>query len=149
MQGMLMTVGGKTITVYGTLLVVSGDNLGSQAVGGFMQLGTAIRQCRYCMANKEDINTKVNTLHSQIMHTQKSRRHSTMQCCSQFCSSTLQLRTQGMYKVHCNRLKTIGKEASTAYGIHRDAALNKLTYFHVVDGLTPNVMHDMLEGTVN
>ena len=63
MQGMLLNVGGKNIVVHGTLLVISGDNLGSQAIGGFVQLATAIRKCRYCMATRTDVNTKVNILH--------------------------------------------------------------------------------------
>ena len=55
-----------------------------------------------------------------------------------------------MYEKHCERLTTIGKElAAKAYGIERNAALNQLTYFHVVDGLPPDVMHDLLEGAVN
>ena len=83
------------------------------------------------------------------MRKSKKIMHLAMQCCSQFCISALQLRTRSMHKEHCERLITIGTGASQAYGIQRDAALNKLTYFHVVDGLAPDVMHDMLEGTVN
>ena len=74
MQGMLLNVGGKNIVVHGTLLVISGDNIGSQAIGGFVQLATATRQCRYCMATKEDVNTKVNILHylnNVYVHAQK------------------------------------------------------------------------------
>ena len=68
----------------------------------------------------------------------------------QFCTSKLRLRTKLMYEKHCERLTTIGKElAAKAYGIERNAALNQLTYFHVVDGLPPDVMHDLLEGAVN
>ena len=68
----------------------------------------------------------------------------------QFCSSNLRLRTKKMYEKHCEHLSTLGAEhAATVYGVNRNAALNRLKYFHVVDGLPPDVMHDMLEGVVN
>lgn len=55
-----------------------------------------------------------------------------------------------MYEKHCEWLTTIGKEyAARVYGIQRNAALNRLTYFHVVDALPPDVMYDLLEGAVN
>ena len=46
-------------TVYVTLIAVSGDNIGSQLFGEFKQLASAMRQCRWCMATKDDVNTKV------------------------------------------------------------------------------------------
>ena len=45
--------------VYGTLVVVSADNLGSLALGGFKESCSAIKMCRHCMASKEDSQTKV------------------------------------------------------------------------------------------
>lgn len=68
----------------------------------------------------------------------------------QFCSSNLHLRTKKMYEKHCEHLSTLGVEhAATVYGVNRNAGLNRLKYYHVVDGLPPDVMHDMLEGVVN
>ena len=32
------------------------------------------------------------------------------------------------------------------YGIVNDSILNELAYFHVIGGLAPDVMHDILEG---
>ena len=37
---------------------------------------------------------------------------------------------------------------ATAYGLHRDLALNTLSFFHVTEGLIPDIMHDCLEGCV-
>lgn len=37
---------------------------------------------------------------------------------------------------------------ATAYGLHRDSALNTLCFFHVTEGLIPDIMHDCLEGCV-
>jgi len=48
-------------TFWGTLTLVAGDNLGSQYVGGYKQLASALRKCRYCMAVAEDIQQKVIT----------------------------------------------------------------------------------------
>ena len=68
----------------------------------------------------------------------------------QFCSSKFRLRTKRMYQSHCEKISTLGHDyAAKAYGITRNAALNRLVYFHVVDGLPPDVMHDLLEGAVN
>lgn len=35
---------------------------------------------------------------------------------------------------------------ATTYGLHRNSILNTSAYFHVTDGLVPDVMHDCLEG---
>lgn len=37
---------------------------------------------------------------------------------------------------------------SSAYGVKRDSILNQSAYFHVVDGLDLDVMHDQLEGVL-
>ena len=37
---------------------------------------------------------------------------------------------------------------ATTYGLWRDALLNDLQYFHVTEGLVPDVMHDLLEGVL-
>ena len=34
-------------------------DIGSQLLGEFKQLASAMRQCRWCMATKDDVNTKV------------------------------------------------------------------------------------------
>lgn len=37
---------------------------------------------------------------------------------------------------------------ATTYGLTRDSILNKSRYFHVTEGLPPDCMHDILEGTL-
>lgn len=54
-----MTIFGQKRTIYGTLAVVSADNLGSLALGGFKESCTALKMCRHCMATKEESQTKV------------------------------------------------------------------------------------------
>lgn len=35
---------------------------------------------------------------------------------------------------------------SVTYGVQRDSILNNSKYFHVTEGLSPDIMHDVLEG---
>ena len=37
---------------------------------------------------------------------------------------------------------------ATTYGVSRDSILNQSRFFHVTNGLAPDVMHDVLEGTL-
>lgn len=37
---------------------------------------------------------------------------------------------------------------ATCYGINMESILNSSNYFHVVDGLPPDIMHDVLEGAL-
>lgn len=37
---------------------------------------------------------------------------------------------------------------STAFGLTRDSILNSSQYFHVTEGLIPDAMHDVLEGSL-
>ena len=37
---------------------------------------------------------------------------------------------------------------AVTYGVTRDSILNTSRYFHVIDGLVPDIMHDILEGAV-
>ena len=55
-----MTIGGSSRTIYGTLTFVLADNLASQMIGGYKQLASAIRKCRYCMATDDEVQTIVS-----------------------------------------------------------------------------------------
>ena len=37
---------------------------------------------------------------------------------------------------------------ATTYGLTKDSILNTSKFFHIVDGLVPDVMHDILEGSL-
>ena len=56
--------------------------------------------------------------------------------CSECCGQTHL--TTGPLKEHM----------ATCYGINVESILNSSTYFHVVDGLPPDIMHDVLEGAL-
>ena len=56
---MVINVKDITKTIYGTLLCVSADNLASQLIGGYKQLASALKKCRFCYAEDNDVQTKV------------------------------------------------------------------------------------------
>ena len=56
-----MKINGIEETFHGTLVIGSGDNLSSQLLGGYKSLASALRKCRFCMAVKSDMETKVAT----------------------------------------------------------------------------------------
>lgn len=37
---------------------------------------------------------------------------------------------------------------ATTYGLTRDSILNSLQFYHIIDGLPPDIMHDILEGAL-
>lgn len=40
------------------------------------------------------------------------------------------------------------EHVSTTYGLTKDSILNSSRFFHVCDGLVPDIMHDILEGSL-
>ena len=58
-SGVEFHLGTDTYTFRGTLTLVAGDNQGSHYIGGYKQLSSALRKCRYCMAVAEDMAEKV------------------------------------------------------------------------------------------
>lgn len=58
-SGVEFQFGNKSRTFRGTLTLVAGDNQGSHYIGGYKQLSSALRKCRYCLAVSEDMSNKV------------------------------------------------------------------------------------------
>ena len=64
-----------------------------------------------------------------------------------FMSECFQPRTRQTHALHCRDLNgPLHAHLSVAYGIQRDSILNTSKYFHVTDDLSPDIMHDVLEG---
>ena len=59
-SGVEFQIGTESYTFRGTLTIVAGDNQGSHFIGGYKQLSSALRKCRYCMAVSEDMLQKVS-----------------------------------------------------------------------------------------
>ena len=65
----------------------------------------------------------------------------------QFISEAFQSRTRETHANQCASLSGPLKDHfATTYGLHRDSILNTSRYFHVTEGLVPDIMHDVLEG---
>ena len=54
-------INGRSKLFYGALAVVSADNLGSLALGGFKESCSAERMCRHCMATGDTARKQVGT----------------------------------------------------------------------------------------
>lgn len=59
-DGIQLVVKGTHTTVYGSIATVCADNLGSCALGGFKEGGTAYRFCRQCMVTNGENKTIVS-----------------------------------------------------------------------------------------
>uniref|UniRef100_A0A1X7U477 Uncharacterized protein n=1 Tax=Amphimedon queenslandica TaxID=400682 RepID=A0A1X7U477_AMPQE len=59
---------------HGTVVIASGDNLGSTSVRGYKAPSSAFRKCRHCMATADDMNKDFNS-HSFIPRTQDTHDH--------------------------------------------------------------------------
>jgi len=124
--GVEFIINQKKETFFGTLTAVVADNLASHQVGGFKcGFGSGFRKCRYCLAVASDIQKK-------------------------FSECLFPLRTKESHDAHCAELQVEELQAhfSWLYGIKKKTILNELKYFHVISGLPPDIMHDMLEGTI-
>lgn len=114
---------GENKLVFGTLSAFPADNLASHAVGGF-KLGFAngFRKCRYCLVSDDEMQDNLS-------------------------DCKLKYRTAIEHDLQCSGLETdlsefIGKQ----YGLNYRSCLNDLQFFHVIGGMVPDVMHDILEG---
>ena len=67
----------------------------------------------------------------------------------QFKESELQLRSKEAYKSHIADLDgPLHDHIATTYGVTEKSILNSSRYFHVIEGLVPDIMHNILEGTL-
>ena len=65
----------------------------------------------------------------------------------QFTERKLQLRTKEIPNAHCDSLGgPLNDHIATTFGVVRKSILNDLNHFHVVTGLVPDIMHNILEG---
>lgn len=123
-NGVNFEFGGRSFCCRGTVTVFSADNLAAWAIGGYKALALAFRKCQYCMVTNDDMQTE-------------------------FREENLQIRTKELYKVHVSDLHgPLHDHIAVTYGIVRNSILNELGHFHVVTGLVPDIIHNILEGTL-
>lgn len=106
----------------GTVSFISADNLGSHEIGGFQTHFHHGRVCRMC--NITTANLKEH-----------------------FCADGLVLRTREMYDQQA-QLVSANPGLSGTYGIKFNSVLNELQYYHVTNGLPPDIAHDLFEGVI-
>lgn len=108
--------------VKGTVSYVSADNLGAHSLAGFLESFNVDNFCRFCLANRVDIQ-------------QRDVR-----------SGSFTLRTPELFDVAVNVLKQ--GDVSSVDGVKKDCPLNRLSHFHCAKGFPPDFLHDALEGIV-
>jgi len=108
-------------TVRGTVSFISGDNLGSHSVGGYLEnFSTSTYFCRYCLITRSEFKED--------------------------CLCHAVRRTKENYN---NALENIAASNKSDYeGIRFDSIFNSLKFFHVTEGLPPCLAHDLWEGFV-
>lgn len=107
----------------GSLLYVGGDNLSSHQLGGFRECFSSGLICRYCMADRNEINDK---WHEEKFVTRTKQSHSR----------------------HVELVKQ-DQTLSTAYGVTGESCLSSPSLFDVTQGLPPDIMHDVHEGVIS
>lgn len=123
------------------MVFIAGDNLGSHAVGGFMEnFSSAIYFCRYCLIKHDDFFINKKNCYNSIGNMHMSNENKSYEC------KSFELRTEISYKSAINTILINGK---SNYGIKFDSVFNQLQSFHVCKpGLPPCLGHDLMEGVV-
>lgn len=108
--------------VHGSIVQVTGDNLGIHGLFGFVESFSARYCCRFCITEKNEFQ-------------------------SVFCEDDqgMILRTEDMLAEHCHAVQT-NPQLPHVYGVKRSCLLNSLQYFNTADNFSVDIMHDILEG---
>ena len=136
---------GETKKLRGTLANVSADNPAACLMGGLKQLHSAFRKCRFCMAEDRIMQTRVllnfSTCKSFLI-TNSCTYNYIVQRIS--CSAKDSRATA----THCREAEgdLLSDHHAITNGVTRDSIFNRSRYFHVIDGMSPDIMHDILEG---
>ncbi|XP_050988379.1 uncharacterized protein LOC127179124 [Labeo rohita] len=108
--------------VRGSIVQITGDNLGLHCLFGFVESFRARNSCRFCLTEREDYQTV-------------------------FCEdeSNVIFRTKETHLRHCEAIQA-DPTLPHVYGVKRTCLLNSLQYFNISDNFSVDVMHDVLEG---
>ncbi|KAG5271297.1 hypothetical protein AALO_G00178160 [Alosa alosa] len=109
-------------TVYGSIIQVTGDNLGLHSLFGFVESFSARYYCRFCLLEKEDFQTVFSEDGPKIS-----------------------VRTKQLHAEHCQEMQ-INPSLPYVMGVKKSCPLNLLQYFHTSTNFSVDIMHDILEG---
>lgn len=108
--------------VGGSVVQVTGDNLGLHSLFGLVESFSARYCCRFCLAEKDDFQTEFSEDSPKIV-----------------------LRTKDNHTAHCQEMSN-NPLLPYVFGVKSSCLLNSLTYFHTTENFSVDVMHDVLEG---
>jgi len=108
--------------VHGSIVQVTGDNLGIHCLFGFVESFSARYCCRFCITEKGDFQTVFSEDDPRVI-----------------------LRTKHMHSQHCESMQS-NPTTPHVYGVKNVCLLNSLQYFNTTDNFSVDIMHDILEG---
>lgn len=118
--GLHMTISGSPEIFKGTVTMIVADNLASHSMGGFNESFSGLRICRFCMCTSQEL--------------------------SEGCVPKILVeRTRSCYDEHVKLIEA-DENLKTTYGVRKNSPFNQLQYFHVSEGLPPDIAHDLFEG---
>ncbi|KAJ8041305.1 hypothetical protein HOLleu_12090 [Holothuria leucospilota] len=118
--GIQITTDEVTEIFRGSVTMVVADNLGSHGIGGFNESFSGFRICRFCMCTSEELSRATPP--------------------NNFIE-----RTPSSYNAQLQLIKD-DDHMKTTYGLRKNSPFNCLRYFHVTEGLPPDLGHDLFEG---
>ena len=119
--GLCVKFEGKCHIFRGTVTMLLADNLAARALGGFYcNFSTVQRFCRFCNATKQGLIDDCN-------------------------KKDWVLRTRESYDLNIRHLLD-DTLMTSAYGLKSNSCLNEVQFLHVIEGLPPDVAHDVFEG---
>jgi hypothetical protein len=117
-----VTVNGNVTVLHGMSGLFCADNLGAHSLFGFVESFSANFICRFCLAQKDDIQDK-------------------------FLASCFERRSR-KHIIDCSdSLNAVGFSSSVAC-VKNTCILNNLDYFHCTEQSIVDCMHDVLEGVI-
>ncbi|KAL2078827.1 hypothetical protein ACEWY4_006697 [Coilia grayii] len=108
--------------INGSVVQVTGDNLGLHTLFGFVESFSARNCCRFCLTCREDFQNVFSEDHPDML-----------------------LRSKELHSEHCQLIQA-NPEHGNVCGVKSECLLNSLRYFHTIDNFAVDVMHDILEG---
>lgn len=112
------------VTLKGSLVWLSADNLGANVSQGFCEGFNCRYYCRFCEYNIDEC---------AVMTTENSSK----------------IRTIEKYNAHLKTAQLMKKvDYKKTRGIKRSCKLNELTYFHMLENLSVDILHDVYEGAM-
>uniref|UniRef100_A0A224YW03 Enspm-3 dr n=1 Tax=Rhipicephalus zambeziensis TaxID=60191 RepID=A0A224YW03_9ACAR len=121
--GFSVRINSATINVRAILVAFSGDNLSMNRLGGFTCCFNRGRPCRFCTAPYATFGA--------VSH-----------------EMDVQIRNRHLHETHIQGAKVNQPLSTALYGVKGESPLLSIGYFDVTLQLPPDLMHDVLEGSI-